>query len=127
MIDLDGIRRELVTYRQIMAESDVPYRAADEYAHRLAVHVPTLLGEVDRLQTALGQTTDAVLAEGTERTATEMERDAARAEVERMRPVVEAAYALLAAGGYGYAAVEICREFEAAVRTYEATSAGSTP
>jgi hypothetical protein len=57
--DLDAIRTDLHTYTAIMREVDVPFRAADSAAHRLAAHVPALAAEVARLRALAARHTDA--------------------------------------------------------------------
>src|SRR5262245_9264597 len=52
-LDLDAVDAVLLTYAAVMREVDVPFRAADGVAHRLAGYVPALVAEVRRLRAVL--------------------------------------------------------------------------
>jgi hypothetical protein len=54
-VDLDAVDAVLGTYAAVMSESDAPFRAGDELAHRLARFAPALVAEVRRLRVAIEQ------------------------------------------------------------------------
>ncbi len=91
------------------------FREADaEFIAHAREDVPALRREVERLRSDLTAMTRATVALTVDLGASVDERA-------RTRPVLVTARALLAAGGYGYAPVELCRAFEDAVTAYEET------